>query len=136
MKRFLVGVMVVTVLFIGSYCFAEGGNDILTYQTKNTSGSLYSETLVPVTSIYPTIDNILGFSVTQLSPLVNSERVVSLYDQTTAGITSISGECLGEAEAVQGGDATVFYPYPRMLNYGLLIRQGPNTVVTIYFSRR
>jgi len=135
MRKFLAISMVVISLFIGSYCFAEGGNDILTYQTINSS-VVYANTLVPVTSIYPTIDNVLGFSIQQYDMALGSENVVALYDQTTDAITSTSGECLGEAEALNKADSTIWYPYPRMLNYGLLVRQGPNTVVTIYFSRR
>ena len=137
-KKFLVGIMVAIVLFMGSYCFAYDDtmkNDILTYQTINDSG-IYENTLVPVTSIYPLIDNVLGFSIMKHDLTKNAEQVVALYDQTSTTITNTSGECLGESETTTGLSDTIWYPYPRILNYGLLVRQGPNTVVTIYFSRR
>jgi len=131
MKKVLL-VMVAMVMMMG-VSFAD--NDILTYQTTNTGGT-YTNTAVSVTSIYPTIDQILGYSIMQYNPTKNSENVVALYDQTDTAITLISGECLGEAEALDNADSTIWYPYPRILTTGLLIRQGPNTVVTIYFSRR
>jgi len=131
MKKVML-MMVAMVMMVGM-SFAD--NDILTYQTINTNGT-YTNTAVPITSIYPAIDKILGYSIMQYDLIKNSENVVALYDQTSTSITSTSGECLGEAEALDNADATIWYPYPRILTTGLLVRQGPNTVVTIYFSRR
>jgi hypothetical protein len=130
MQKFLV--LVAIMLMAVGISFAD--NEIWTYQTINTSGTVYTNTAIPVTSIYPLIDEILGYSVMHQDPTKSAETVVALYDQTSVSI--LSGECLGESESQNKESLTNWYPYPRTVQSGLMVRQGPNTVVTIYFSRR
>lgn len=136
LRIFAVIVLVMSLLALPTMAQSEKEEGtILTYQTINTSGSAYQATAVPVTSIYPG-DRILGWSVLKYDNKLNAEHVVSVYDQTSTAITSISGECLGESEA--GSDQmlnTIWLPFARTIEYGIVIWQGPNTVVTIYFAR-
>ena len=107
---------------------------MLTYQVINTS-AIYTDTNFPVTSIYPN-DRILGWAIMKQDLTKNAEYVVALYDQTGAIITNTSGECLGESESSDSPvDNTVWLPWARTIDNGVLVRQGPNTVVTIYFAR-
>jgi len=105
---------------------------------EGTNGAPYAATLVSATNIYPGRDQILGFSVvphkaTQETP---TECIASLYDQTTTPITNGSGECLGEVESTTvNGTAALWYPYPQEVSNQVLVWQGPNTAVTIYFRR-
>ena len=109
-----------------------------TITNEGTAEGSYAATLVSTTNIYPGRDQILGYTV---APLCNTtdrptECVAALYDQSTTPITNDSGECLGETESVvRDVSVTAWYPYPQGVTTQVLVWQGPNTAVTIYFRR-
>ena len=105
---------------------------------EGTAGGNYSATLVSTTNIYPGHDQILGYTVAPYENTLAKPTVciAALYDQSTTPITNGSGECLGEAEAqTPNMSETVWYPYPQSVSNQVLVWQGPNTAVTIYYRR-
>jgi hypothetical protein len=109
---------------------------IYTMVITNSDGNAYQATAVPVTTIYPGRDYILGWSILKNDNTKNAELVASFYDQTSTAITNASGECLGEAETSNDPvNNTIWLPYPRNVENGVLVWQGPNTAVMIYWKR-
>jgi hypothetical protein len=137
MKKLLLALMAVVMLVVPAIAqdTENSQGPILTTQIVNTSTVSYQATAVSLTNIYPG-DRVLGWSILKSNNTLNAEHVVSLYDQTSTIITTASGECLGEAEA--GSDQmmnTIWLPYARTVENGVVVWQGPNTVVTIYYAR-
>ena len=109
-----------------------------TITNPGTAGGPYQATLVSTINIYPGHDQILGYTVAPYENTLAKPTVciAALYDQSTTPITNRSGECLGEAEAqTPNMSETVWYPYPQSVSNQVLVWQGPNTAVTIYYRR-
>ena len=91
---------------------------------------------------------ILGYTVTQTG-LAADAGYFAMYD-ATGNPNATSGSILPddifdlknlEAEIETGtgaaaGSKTVWLPYPYLIKNGVVIRQGPNSVVTIYYEIR
>jgi len=133
MKRiFLIAIACV---FISSLAFAWGGQDQRsqqatpwkTYAVTNGNGT-YLLTAVS-TDIIPKGASILGYQIMG-KPGVGSENVCTIYD---GGVTSMD-EVLGEAECLTNTKGGEWYNYPRSLEKGIYIHQGPKTVITIFYE--
>ena len=130
--------MSVKVFAAGDYVFTQPeGLNWLTYTSDNTGGQ-YKTTNVPITTIIPKgigQHMLLGFTVMSLTGHAGitggSEAVASLWDETSG--TSAPG-ILGEAEALDESFDGMWFPVPKILNYGLTIRQGANTRVIVYYE--
>jgi len=132
MKKVLLGlVMSLICSFVYANEFGGDSGVFMTYQTINTT-STSQVTCVPTTSIYPKRDKILGFDIVENFNGTHSERWVAVYDDTTK---ELSGENLGEGEALEGSWWGKTFPYPRDVENGITVMQGANTIVTIYFER-
>ena len=97
----------------------------------------YLTTSVSVATIIPGTHRILGFSVMPSNTSLSSERVVGLYDcvDTVSTDYITSTYVFDEFEAAEtNAYADRWYPYPRALTSGLTVRQGSNTIVTIYYE--
>jgi len=135
MKKLLVLVAIFTV--ICSSAFAQRPetelNKIQVYVSENSTNAKVT-TAVGVTTIYPGIDRILGVQVWVLDTATASERIVALYDNSAVDATTTT--LFGECEAETGNSpAEIWYPYPRKLDTGLIIAQGANTRVIVYYTR-
>ena len=116
-------------------CFAQGDTHakfIYTYTINNTSMTAYAQTAIPITSIRPTTDKVIGYGIQILDPSTSSESIICVYDDTDV---TLIGENIGESEAPGGGASNVWYPYPRKIENGVVVNQGVNTVATIFFIR-
>lgn len=125
--------LVVMVLCIGGYAFAENIVSINQYSVniKNDSGD-HLVTTIPVTTIRPDVDKLIGYSCVPLTT-GNSETYVTVYDGTDK---SLSGECLGESEVLYGGIYENFEFWPKKISEGVVVDQGAYTDVQIYFIRQ
>lgn len=145
-KRYLALAVLLCVMFMASSVFAEGptrlgpNQRVQMYVIDNpvdTTSSNELSTNVATTTIVPTYDRILGYTIQPSDLSKTSERFVALYDATSAaGTYDMSTTYLfDEFEASEAGDInTRWYCYPRQLLYGLSVRQGPNTTVIIYYE--
>ena len=118
-------------VFIASSCFALSGDThaqaVQSYRIDNTTGDRMT-TAIPITSIRPNIDKIVGYQV-YLAGGTSTEMWVSLFDGTDKQLT---GECLAESEINDYGNQE-YFPYPKQIISGLVVSQGAQTVVQIYF---
>jgi len=72
----------------------------------------------------------VGYSIQPLNNTSSSENIISLWDTT---YENLSAENIAENEAYDGGSAVEWFPYPRKIETGLTVWQGPNTQANIYF---
>jgi hypothetical protein len=148
MKKILSILLVVGLLFIAADSFAQmnrfnPSQNIRVYTVANTyaaaTGPVDASAAVSTDTIKPGYNRIIGYSVQILNTSIGAQCYVGLYDTTTNGgcTTGASGTMFGEAEAgvpTMENTKTVWFPYPKALANGLWIRQGINTVVTIYYE--
>lgn len=136
-KKFALVVLIMSLLVLPAMAQYDESlrGKIYTYQVINSSTVAYQDTVIPVTSIVAKRDRILGWSIMKQDLTKNSEFVCAVYDQITTPISSVSGECIGESESDGTSSGDFWLVYAREIDNGLLVHQGPNTVVTIYFSR-
>ena len=122
----------------GDYVFTQPeGLNWLTYVSDNTGGQ-YKTTNVSTTTIVPKglgQHMLLGFTVMSLTGhggvTGSSEAVASLWDEVSG--TAGPG-LLGEAEALDESFDGMWFAIPKILKYGLTIRQGANTRVIVYYE--
>lgn len=127
MKR-IMAVVVVMAFIATMFCGVSfAGSNTRTYVIKNTSG-VYLTTVIPQVAI-PHGRKIMGFDIQGNS--LSSENVIAVYDETVGTLT---GECLGEAEALPETVDGKWIPDGRTLMYGCTVRQGPNTTAFVYFE--
>lgn len=132
MKKVLV-IIAVCLLWV-SHAFAveiDGPQFVSIEITNNTNDVLQS--LVPVTTIYPGRDKIMGYSIMQTEYTANTENYLGIYDSAVTNLTDL--EVIDEAETSGAYSANVWFPYEREISKGITVRQGANTIVTIHFVR-
>ena len=132
MKKFLVILLMMVMFTFVAIAEEDGPAWVCTY--VNNSSGIYATTQVSDTNIYLGKDRIIGFSIVPCDPTKHSELLAALYD-TTSTVPGPSAEIIAESEAGTQAGSTVWFPYPRAVDNGLLVRQGPNTTVIIYFVR-
>ena len=133
MKKIL-GLTIALVLMVSAYSFAYQGGEVrqvYSYYVENDTSNALT-TIIPVTSIRPNVDKIVGYDLLPLNP-GNNETFVGLFDGTDE---QLSGECFGEKEAVAGGSANDYWPRGKKIVDGVVTRQGTNTVLQLLFIRQ
>lgn len=98
-------------------------------------------TAVSTTTIYPGTNRIIGFEISQLDTTKGSDLFVSLSDTTAALFKATTADAaatgqFAEAEAVTNTSLYRTFPYPKEIATQLVVYQGQNTVVTIYYDVR
>ncbi len=135
-KYLAVLAILVMMTFVASSAFAlyDAPNKILhTYNKANTSGTAKQETAVSTSTIVPAYCRVIGFSCMPYDTTKNSELWIGLYDDATNAATST--DIIDEAAWGATNDrAPRWYPYPKELTDGLVVLQGMNTNVTIYYE--
>ena len=141
MKRFVLALLFCLIsfnVFAGDFVITQPeGLAWSTYVSDNTTGD-YKLTNVTVTTIIPrgnTQSRVLGFTVMSLTGHAgitgNSENVASLWDEISGTEAPV---CFGEAEAIDESFDGMWYPIPKIVIYGLTIRQGANTRVIVFYE--
>lgn len=136
-KIFLIALLVMFAMniaaFAGGPTRLSGWQYTLTKVLTNSTGASV-QTLVPVTTIVPADHGIIGWRVTPYDVTKNSEFVVGLCDAATVA-TALDTTIFDEAEkSLDTSMDAEWYPYPKRLTNGLVVRQGANTFVTIYYE--
>ena len=101
------------------------------YSIVNTGATALS-TGISTSTITVLNHRILGFTIAEADPSAASERIVALYDSATGGETV--AKLIDECETSDNVSATRFYPYPKSIETQLTVRQGANTIVTVYYE--
>ena len=136
-KIFLIALLAMFV--VAGVAFAEGPTRLGPWQEVKTSVTANSaghsiQTLIAVTTIVPAYNRILGFRIAPYDVSKNSEFTIGLCDSATvagAQDTTIFDEA--EKSLSTSMDAE-WYCYPKRLTNGLVVRQGANTVLTIFYE--
>ena len=142
MRKLISILLIAGLLFVCGNSYAtmnrfNQGQTIKVYAIANTSRTGSASAIVATTTISPTMNRIIGYTVQLLNTSYAGECVAGLYDTgTDAGCTTgASGTMFAESEALAAGyEETVWFPYPKSLSTSLWIRQGANTLVTIYYE--
>jgi hypothetical protein len=130
MNRFIVGLMVCLMLAVNVYGLSES-ELVREYTIVSTSGD-YTTTNIPVTSIRPAVDKLVGYSIMRNTNNTNSsECVIAIYDSTASTLT---GEQFGECEAIDETTNGELYVKHREIECGVTVRQGPNTIAKVLFT--
>lgn len=132
MKRIVAIVLVL--MLVSGYCFASDtiSKTVYSYGLKNTSATLYLNTIIPITSIRPLVDKIIGYSIQPLNGN-HAEIVIGIFDGTDV---QLLGEVFAENEATTPSCGTgEIWTFGRTISSGVVVRQGPNTQAQIYFVR-
>ena len=137
-KKFLIVAFLALVLIVSSNAYGLGyrfskDQELETYVKTNTTG-VDARALVPITTIIPAYHRILGYRIAPYDTSANSQYTLGLCDSATlAG--AVDTTIFDEAEkSLSTSMDAEWYPYPKRLDNGLVIRQGGNTVVTIYYE--
>ena len=98
-------------------------------------------TAVSTSTIVPGTHRIIGYEIAYLDTTKNAELTLIVADSTAAAFkATASGSAatgqFAESESVSGNSLYRIFPYPVELGTQLLVVQGQNTVVTIYYDRK
>lgn len=139
-KKLLIAVLLCFVLALPAQGFSFGGGStvaprerLMVYEVENTTGD-YQATAIPLWAI-PVGSRIYGVNIFSVDPSLNAEHVVGLYD-TITDLGNTFSEIVAEAENPSSTDITIrWFDYPLPIVSRLIITQGANTKVLIYYSR-
>lgn len=140
MKK-IISILLIGMLFCGTavaveYMSTDSRKTMLVYVIPHTTGDTtdYLRTAISTSTIVPGTHRLIGYAIDSYNVTKPAEAWVGIYD----GATDIDTTYLyAENEA----DATTvhkdfIYPYPVDINTGLVVRQGENTIITIFYDRR
>lgn len=117
------------------YC--EGDTISMTiyeYRIVNTSGVALT-TAIPTTAIRPVVDKLVGYRILQANSGA-TDGYCGLYDGTDYASTDFTlGECFGESETTTGYSDGEEWFCPKKIASGVIVQQGANTIVIVYFIR-
>lgn len=129
------GLLITLVLvFLAGISFATDVSRLeYSVNLKNDSGSAKTY-IIPITTIRPKIDKLVGYSVMPLDSTKNSEVFIGIFDGTDV---QLSGECLGEDEADNdSGGIKDHWARGKWIVNGIVARVGVNTDTQLYFVRK
>ena len=131
MKKIVV--VLLAVVFLAGVSFADDtiAKTVYSYGVKNTSGVALT-TIIPITSIRPSVDKIIGYSIQPINGLA-AESYIGLFDGTDVYLT---GEVFAESEAAQAYGKSELWAYGKNVSSGVVLRQGASTQAQIYFIRK
>lgn len=137
MKRFAIVLLIGLFLLIGRGIAIAGELEI--YVATNTTATR-TQYQVPVTTIVPGRDVILGFRLTPFGT-ASTDPYVELHDaattatqDTTAGTGTMFDALESDNDPLNS--VTTFYPKPKPLSLGLSLNIGQYMAVIIFYERR
>lgn len=126
--------VVLAVMLMVGVAFADGDTimkKVYSYGVTNTSG-VAQTTSIPVTSIRPLVDKVIGYSLIPYNGTVTSEGYLGIFDGTDMSATA---ECFAENEISGTLGWNELWNYGKYISTGVTVVQGANTIVQIYFIR-
>ncbi len=126
-------VMLMGMVLISVVCLAQNPTAITeySYEIRNNSSNAKSF-IVPITSIRPKIDKLVKYVVMPYPGATYSETYCGIFDDIAY---AMSGEILGEKEAINGASAYERFPRPLKIANGIVTQQGPYTTLILTFVR-
>ena len=143
----LISLFVCSNVFAVEFMSTDPRKTMNAYTIVNTGSGGYGAndgiliTAVSTSTIVPGTHRIIGYEITYLDSSLNIEATITLADTTaalfkaTAVNTAPTGQ-FAESEAISGQALYRIFPYPRSIGTQLIVRQGQNTVVTIFYDVR
>lgn len=136
-------IIVFSLLVIFALTTACFGDDVAQQEyhvnIRNTTGGALAS-IIPITTIRPKIDKLVGYVAMPINngtnadgDKINTETFVALFDGTSV---AMSGECFGEEEARGSESVGERWARGRWIVNGVVVWQGANTDMNIYFIRR
>ena len=121
--------------FAVEYMSTDKGKTLLVYVIPHTTGDTtdYLRTAVSTSTIVPGTHRIIGYAIDSYNVTKPAEAWVGLYDGADTDTTYLFAE--NEADATTAHKDFI-YPYPKDINTQLIVRQGENTVITIFYDRK
>lgn len=152
MKK-IISILLISLLLCGTafavdYTSTDKGKVMMAYTIANpdagsTGGTNNANliTAVSTSTIVPGTHRIIGFEIAPMSTTTNSELWANIADTTSAIFKATTADTaptgqFAESEAVNNESLYRIYPYPVEIGTQLVVRQGQNTVVTIYYDRK
>jgi len=124
--------LVIVLMFMVGVCFAlESSQKPYSIELKNSTG-VRQISVIPTTSIRPLIDKLIGYDVLPLAMTRGAECYISIMDDTDK---SLDGEVFAESEAQANFGKGEMWTNAKYINDGIVVTQGANTQVQIYFVR-
>jgi len=135
MRKFLLLLLVC----VFAYCStANALGRVMVFEVNNTTGD-YTTNSVPTTTVIPKKHRILGIGIVPNDPAKHSERVAGIYDlvwdSTLGTVGGNVAELIVENEVGDNGPATDWFDYPLSLNTQIIVNQGANTTVLIFYCQ-
>lgn len=127
-------------LFFATSAYATVAYELVDSKGKNIDSRGYSSYsvscdeegyyLVPLTTIIPGTHKILGWSIWLISDTPDTR--IALYDDENTDVAR--SLLISESEDSTTQIFPHWLPYPRIINYGLVIWSGGGVGVTIYYT--
>ena len=115
-----------------AYAGGTGLGTVRTVTCINTDYSGYDETNISATSyVIPASCEIIGYHAQVLG--AQSEGMFSLVDKASTSTGDADTMIISENEATNAYPVAEVYPKGVRVTRGLTIRQGPRTVVSVYY---
>jgi hypothetical protein len=139
MKKILSILLVIGLLLVSADSFAQMNRfnvsqKILIATKSNDTGSAIATDITSASVLVAGAHRILGYTVTATSS-GSTEIYGALYDLEAATTTTTDASLIAEAESRSSGDTVqVWFPYPREIGTGIIVRQGAYTCVTVYYE--
>lgn len=142
----ILGLFVCGNVFAVEYMSTDKGKTLFAYTIVNPSSGATGGTnnanlitAVSTSTFVPGTHRVIGYDVMSLNTGANAEKWVAIADTTEAAFkattvnTAPTGQ-FAENEANDGGVISKVYAYPKDIGTQLVVMQGQNTVVTIYYD--
>lgn len=126
--------ILVGMFFLFQVASADIGGDsqqVYSFEINNDTPN-YRTTLIPVTTIRPGVDKVVGYQMLPYKNATTGELLIGLYDSID---NFLSGELLGENESAFPYGIVEWFPYPKKIQNGVVVRQGSWSTVIVYFVR-
>jgi len=132
-KAFSLILVLGLVMFLFSPVLASDEQSLKTYTIVDTGTSGSTSTLIALTTIIPGKCRILGY---EIGPTVSAAGVIgmSIHDAATVGTASTTNQ-FGELVGANTASYNVWYPRPRAVSLGIVVKQGYGSTVTIYYEQ-
>jgi len=126
-------VVILTLMVLSGVCLAEEtARTVYSYIIVNTHATNALTSVVPTTSIRPKVDKLIGYMIMPRNA-AGSEGFIGIYDGTDVYLT---GESLAENELdTNKGSKGELWPFGKYIADGIVVQQGANTIVQLYFVR-
>ncbi len=135
-KSILIAILMVFIVSVCGLAHADQrySDVIYDYPITNITGEALT-TVIPTTSIRPNVDKVVGWSIMPsiAGETVSTESFFGIFDSSASNLTD--KEMIWEAEP-DGGSGGDMWPYGKKILEGVTTRQGTNTILTVYFSRK